>query len=341
MRRDRALIESPAMPFRFLRTVLLGATLLLGAGGVARAAQEARAEPKIRVGILLFDGVEIIDFGAPYEVFGTAGFGVETLSPDGKPVTTAMGLRVTPDRSFAQAPAYDVLLVPGGDVGEASRDARILDFIRARKGNAKAVLSVCTGATILAASGLLDGLSATTFKPRIDELAKAFPKVRVVRDVRWADNGIVITSAGLASGIDAALHVVARLRGVEVARSTAVHLEYDWKPEGGFVRTLLADRYLPNIDGVHWPADANFEPRYAYGDRDHWRARYATPTKTAPKELLALITAEMGKADGWKDAGGNVWRAQREGRSLRLAFAAGERDPAGKGYLLDVTLDAE
>jgi putative intracellular protease/amidase len=327
--------------FRFLRAVLLGATLLLAAGTSARAAHEAHAEPKIRVGIVLFDGVEIIDFGAPYEVFGTAGFGVETLSSDGKPVTTAMGLKVTPDRSFAQAPVYDVLLVPGGDVGEASRDARILDFLRARAKDAKAVLSVCTGASILGASGLLDGLKATTFKPRIDQLAKAFPKVQVVRDVRWVDNGVVITSAGLASGIDAALHVVARLRGVEVARSTAVHLEYDWKPEGGFVRTLLADRYLPNIDGVRWPADAKFESRYAYGDRDHWRARYATATRTPPQALLALIAAEMGKAEGWKDAGGGVWRAQREGRSLRLAFAAGERDPAGKGYLLDITLDAQ
>lgn len=329
------------MPFRFLRTVLLGATLLLGAAGPARAAHEAHAEPKIRVGIVLFDGVEIIDFGAPYEVFGTAGFGVETLSPDGKPVTTAMGLKVTPDRSFAQAPSYDVLLVPGGDVGEASRDARILDFLRTRAKNAKAVLSVCTGASILGASGLLDGLKATTFKPRIDELAKDFPKVQVVRDVRWVDNGVVITSAGLASGIDAALHVVARLRGVEVARSTAVHLEYDWKPEGGFVRTLLADRYLPNLDGIRWPADAKFQQRYAYGDRDHWRARYVTTTATRPQELLALIAAEMGKAEGWKDVGGGVWSARREGRPLRLAFAAGERDPAGKGYLLDVALDAQ
>lgn len=330
------------MPFRSLRAVLLGAILWLSAGTCARAAHEAHSEPKIRVGIVLFDGVEIIDFGAPYEVFGTAGFGVDTLSPDGKPVMTAMGLKVTPDRSFAQAPAYDVLLVPGGDVGEARRDARILDFVRARSKDARAVLSVCTGASILGASGLLDGLKATTFKPRIDDLAKDYPKVNVVRDVRWVDNGVVITSAGLASGIDAALHVVARLRGVEVARSTAVHLEYGWHPEGGFVRTLLADRYLPDLDGVRWPADANFRQRYAYGDRDHWRARYLTATAAKPQELLALIAAEMDKAGGWKkDADAPVWLAEREGRRLRLAFAAGERDPAGKGYAVDVALDAQ
>lgn len=329
------------MSLHRLFAVLFGATFLLSAGVSARAAHEAHSEPKIRVGIILFDGVEIIDFGAPYEVFGNAGFGVETLSPDGKPVTTAMGLKVTPDRAFAQAPAYDVLLVPGGDVGEARRDTRILDFLRTRSKDAKAVLSVCTGASILGATGLLDGLKATTFKPRIDDLAKDYPKVNVVRDVRWVDNGVMITSAGLASGIDAALHVVARLRGLEIARSTAVHLEYDWNPQGGFVRTLLADRYLPNLDAIQWPADANFDQRYAYGDREHWRARYVTPTKAKPQELLALIAAGMDKAGGWKkEAEASTWTAQREGRQVRLAFAAGERDAAGKGYVVDVTLDA-
>lgn len=327
---------------RSLYALLLGASFLISSSGSAEAASEARAEPKIRVGIVLFDGVEIIDFGGPYEVFGAAGFGVDTLSPDGKPVTTAMGLKVTPDYAFAQAPAFDVLLVPGGDVGDARRDARILEFIRARSKGAKAVLSVCTGASILGAAGLLDGLKATTFKPRLDALAKDYPKVQVVRDVRWADNGVVITSAGLASGIDAALHVVARLRGVEAARTTAVHLEYDWHPDGGFVRTLLADRYLPDLNRVHWPADAKFEERYAYGDRNGWRARYIVSTTTKPAELLALVATRMGELGGWKkDADGSVWRTEREGRRVRLAFVAGSEAADGKGYALDVTLDAQ
>jgi putative intracellular protease/amidase len=308
----------------------------------ASAAHMGHSEPAIQVGIVLFDGVEIIDFSAPYEVFGTAGFGVTTLSADGKPVTTAMGLKVTPDRAFADAPAYDVLLVPGGDVGDAHKDARILDFIRAQGKGAKTVLSVCTGASILAASGLLDGLKATTFKPSLDSFAKEFQSVHVVRDVRWVDNGAVITSAGLASGIDAALHVVSRLRGVEVARSTAVHLEYDWKPEGGFVRTLLADRYLPSFDGVHWPADASFDQLYAYGDRDSWHARHIAHTTAKPQELRALIEAKMATMDGWKkDAADSAWHAQREGRQLRLVVAVGDPAADGKGYAIDVTLDAK
>ena len=330
------------MSFSRFCAALLSAALMLSTAPCARAAQEAYSEPKIQVGIVLFDGVQIIDFSAPYEVFGAAGFGVTTLSVDGKPVTTAMGLKVTPDLAFAAAPAFDVLLVPGGDVGDARRDARILEFVRARSKGAKAVLSVCTGAAIVAASGVLDGLKATTFKPYLDKFAKDFPKVQVIRDVRWVDNGTVITAAGLASGIDGALHVVARLRGVEVARSTAVHLEYDWKPEGGFVRSLLADRYLPNLNDVRWPADAKFEDRYAYGDRDHWRARFLVRTAMKPKELLAVIAAKMGQAPEWKkDAAGAVWHAQQEGRSLRLAFTTEGDGADGKGYLLDLALDAQ
>src|SRR5690606_10246758 len=117
---------------------------------------------------LLFDGVQIIDFAGPYEVFGQAGFGVTTLSHDGKAVTTAMGLRVTPDAAFDAAPALDVLLVPGGDVQDAERDPKVLAFVRGHARSSRHVLSVCTGSFILAGAGLLDGLRATTFTPRID-----------------------------------------------------------------------------------------------------------------------------------------------------------------------------
>src|SRR5690606_35915218 len=125
------------------------------------------------------------------------------------------GLQVVPDASFESAPPFDVLLVPGGDVGAAERDAKVIAFVQARAGSSRNVLSVCTGAFILAGAGLLDALEATTFTPRIAEFAQRYPAVRVVRDVRWSDTGKIITSAGLSSGIDAALHLVQRLRGVE------------------------------------------------------------------------------------------------------------------------------
>lgn len=308
----------------------------------ARAAHAPHSEPTVTVGILLFDGVEIIDFSAPYEVFGQAGFGVYTVSADGKPVITAMGLKVTPDHAFADAPAADVLLVPGGDVDDASRDAATLDFIRQRTGRARHVLSVCTGAQILAATGLLDGLRATTFHRALDALEHHYPKVDVVRDVRWADNGKLITSAGLSSGTDAALHVVAKLHGEDVARSTALQLEYDWAPEGGFVRTALADRYMPNLAKASWPEDANFHQLLSLGDERQWRSRYRTTTRTSPDDLLALVDAAVAQEAGWspaEPAQPHHWQSTRDGRQIDLQFLTQDADgAAGNGYVLEARL---
>jgi putative intracellular protease/amidase len=289
----------------------------------AFAEHKPMSDPPVRVGIVMFDGVQIIDFEGPYEVFGNAGFGVVTVSPDGKPVTTAMGLKVTPDASFSTAPPFDVLLIPGGDVADAQRDERILNFIRQRSVPAKQVLSVCTGAFILGATGLLDGDKATTFTPRIDELATAFPKIQVIRDVRWADNGKLVTSAGLSSGIDAALHVVAKVRGTDEARTVALRLEYDWKPDGGFVRSRLADRYLSMKllqAGVDWPKDAKFDQYISAGDLDRWEMHFHVQTATAATELLERLDAGIRKTGLWKAAGEHRWSSRQEGRDVSLSF---------------------
>jgi putative intracellular protease/amidase len=321
------------------RLLLLIATLF---ALPAHAEHETMSDPPIRVGIVMFDGVQIIDFAGPYEVFGTAGFGVVTVSPDGKPVTTAMGLHVTPDASFADAPPFDVLLIPGGDVADAQRDARVLDFIRQRSAPAKQVLSVCTGAFILGATGLLDGDKATTFTPRIDELAKTFPKIQVIRDVRWADNGKLVTAAGLSSGIDAALHVVARLRGTDEARTVALHMEYDWKPDGGFVRSLLADRYLNRKllqGGVDWPKDARFDEYVSAGDRNQWATRYHVRTVTPAADLLDRIDVGARKSGVWKAAGPHRWSSRQENRDITLSFITKPGADASH-YDLEMVLNA-
>ncbi len=288
---------------------------------------EDRAPREVYVGILLFDGVQIIDFAAPYEVFGQAGYRISTVSADGKPVKTWMDLEVVPDLSFANARDFDVILVPGGHVHGAIGDKELQTWVRARSSEADIVLSVCTGSHILAASGLLQNLGATTFHNAFDGLAKMSPSTKVVRDARWVDNGKIITSAGLSSGIDAALHMVERLQGEDRARTVAMTLEYDWDPGQGFVRGTMADRYIPRID-VQWPEGSRFDRTTAYGDRNEWLERYRVDGKAAPSEYLELIKASYGSLPNWK---------VQEADAQRLLLSGTPEDGVKANWHIDVS----
>ena len=206
--------------------------------------------PKARtkVAILVFDGVEIIDFTGPWEVFGAAGFDVYAVAESRAPVTTAMGMTLVPKYSFTDAPAPDVLVVPGGGVRTARDSAATRQWVAETSARAPRTMSVCNGAFILASAGVLDGLTATTTASLIDRLRNEFPKIRVVNDRRFVDNGRIITTAGLSAGIDGALHVVEKILGRGAAEATALSTEYDWRPEAGYARAALADRQLPDVD---------------------------------------------------------------------------------------------
>ena len=322
---------------------LFACLLLAAACAPALAAHAPHSKPEVQVGIVLFEGVQIIDFAGPYEVFGNAGFGVTTVSHDGKPVTTAMGLKVTPDAAFDAAPAFDVLLVPGGDVEDAERDPEVLAFVRKHAQTSRRVLSVCTGSFILAGAGLLDGLKATTFTPRIDQFAKRYPKVDVIKDVRWADNGRIVTSAGLSSGLDAALHVVDSLRGTGQARTVAMRLEYDWKPEGGFVRSRMADRYWPKAleAAVEWPQDMAIRTDISLGDEREWRTVYIITSATPAAELLQRIAKGMQGMPGWSRQPGTYhWTSEQDGRQVGLSFDTTPEAEA-KTYRLELRVDTK
>ena len=280
------------------------------------------------VGILMFDGVQIIDFAAPYEVFGQARFNVYTVSADGEPVTTAMGLSVNVDYGFDDAPAADILLVPGGDVDATRAHAPTLAWLRARSAPAEQVLSVCTGAFILADAGLLDGGRATTFHRSFDYFAQEFPEVALVRDQRWVESGEVVTSAGLASGVDAALHVVATRLGERKARAIALHLEYDWDPDQGFVRGLMADRHLrmPSAP-LQLPDGTDIDTLLAVGDEAMWDVEYRVTSPWSPAQLVAHLT-ELAQADGaltvidTEDPLTTAWHYEMDGEPWTLRFAA-------------------
>jgi putative intracellular protease/amidase len=272
---------------------------LLAAIGLAAPAGAAHVHDgaETTVVILMFDGVQIIDFAAPYEVFGQARFNVFTVSADGEPVTTAMGLSVNVDHDFKTAPAANIVLVPGGDTETVREDEATLAWLRARSDSADQVLSVCTGSFILADAGLLDGGRATTFHGAFDRFEGEYPGVTLLRDQRWVDNGKVVTSAGLASGVDAALHVVAERLGVRKAQSVALHLEYDWSPQQGFIRGLMADRHVRMPEPqLQFPEGTVIETVLQLGDEQRWENEYRVRSSWSPSELVARLT-EAAEAD--------------------------------------------
>ena len=189
---------------------------------------------------MTFDEVEVLDFAGPFEVFSVTGrtretklFNVYTVAEDGRAVAARNGLSVNPARTLADAPAADVVVLPGGwGTRRAMNNPVILDWIKSASARAELVLSVCTGALLLARAGLLDGRPSTTHHSAFDLLAEAAPGTRVVRDRRFVDDGKVVTSGGIAAGIDASLHVVARLLGPDVAVETAEYMEYPWQGGG-------------------------------------------------------------------------------------------------------------
>jgi transcriptional regulator GlxA family with amidase domain/predicted RNA-binding Zn-ribbon protein involved in translation (DUF1610 family) len=190
------------------------------------------ANPKpVSVVILMFDGVEIIDYSGPWEIFGAAGFDVHTVAVRSGPIKTAFGQKVIPDYTLENCPRADILLLPGGDIDRTAHDAQVMQWIRNHSRDSRHVISVCNGAFFLAHAGLLDGLSSTTIRHSLDRLATIAPKTKVVRDRRYVDNGKVITTAGLSAGMDGALHLVAKIEGKETAQSIASGLEYKWNPE--------------------------------------------------------------------------------------------------------------
>lgn len=184
------------------------------------------------VAILLFDRVEIIDFAGPWEVFGGAGYKVFTVAEKLDPVNTVYGQKIVADYAFENSPKADVLLVPGGGVGGAVANAKLITWVQGNAKSSTYVMSVCTGAFILAKADLLNGLTATTVRGGIDRLATAFPNIKVVYDKRYVDNGKIITTAGLSSGIDGAFYLVSKISGKGQAQQTALGLEYRWDPDG-------------------------------------------------------------------------------------------------------------
>ncbi|NMO22877.1 DJ-1/PfpI family protein [Pyxidicoccus fallax] len=193
-----------------------------------------------RIGIVLFDGAEELDYAGPWEVFAAAAYlrpelsiDVKTFAHDGKPIRSAKGLRVLPDGALTDAPRLDVLLAPGGEGRKREmHDERMLAWLRAKGAEAKWVTSVCTGAFLLQAAGLCTGRRVTTHWSAIHELRER-GNVTVLDDIRYVRDGNVVTAAGVSAGIDMALWLVGQLWDPAFARQVQRYIQYEPAPPYG------------------------------------------------------------------------------------------------------------
>jgi putative intracellular protease/amidase/YHS domain-containing protein len=188
------------------------------------------AQGSIPVAFVISDGAVIIDFCGPWEVFQDAdipgrkddAFHLYTVAETARPVTASGGMRIIPDYTFETAPAPKLVVIPA----QNGASPAMFEWIRKSAKSADVTMSVCTGAFVLAKTGLLSGKAATTIHHAYSDLAMQFPDIQVKRGARFVDEGNIASSGGLSSGIDLALHVVERYYGREVSERTAYLMEY-------------------------------------------------------------------------------------------------------------------
>lgn len=204
------------------------------------------ASGKKKVAIVVHEGVEMLDFAGPAEVFASvhlrpAGMMYEVwlVAPSkGEVHTQHIGGSIQALHSIDDCPQPDIVLVPGGQTNRLLDDPRFMAWFAGAAEHAQHVVSVCTGAFVLAKAGVLDGKEATTHHSAWKELATGYPKVKVVEGVRFVDNGRVVTAGGVSAGIDAALRIVEQDFGKDAAADVARYIEHSWPPPTEEVRVV-------------------------------------------------------------------------------------------------------
>jgi transcriptional regulator GlxA family with amidase domain len=201
------------------------------------------SNPK-KVAIFLYKGAEILDLAGPSEVFAASGFDTYTISVDGNEILSQGFITIKPQYSLENAPIPDIVVFPGGGATAPANDPRVMQWVKKLHDRGSILMSVCTGAQILAKAGYLDNKNITTWHGYIKDLQKLVPTAVVLGNTRFVDNGNIITTAGVSAGIDGALYLVSRLNGMEAAKQTAYYMEYDkWDPRAGRVDVKMEGVY--------------------------------------------------------------------------------------------------
>ncbi|MBX7151906.1 DJ-1/PfpI family protein [bacterium] len=317
---------------------------------------QSNTKQPLNAAILLFDGVQIIDYTGPYELLGGARFNVYTVA-EKRTITTAFGMSVNPTYILGNEPKPDILVIPGGGnitpgaqgegVGAQLENITVIDWIKKRAKESQYVMSVCNGAFLLAKAGLLEGLRSTTTSFFIKDLKSFSPNTIPVWDERVVDNGKILTTAGLSAGMDGALHLIGKILGKAEAQGVALGIEYNWQPESGYARAALADTKLPGaIYEVFYSANARLVT--IDGDKRQWNEVWLIPSTKPAKQVLDEINKKWAADQSWNlvtskdnansksewklaDKNGVYWRATVEVKStgtnqLNIAFEINKTD---------------
>lgn len=293
-------------------------------------------EDRPNVAILVYDGVQVIDHAVPFEVFGQFSLNnVYLVAADRDPISTYMGMQVVPNYSFADAPMPDVLVLPGGDAGEAQSNQDIVAWVDRIADEAEHVLTICTGIFFLAENNILSGKQITTWYDRQEELQRMVPEAEVVSDRVVVESGKLVSSAGL--GVDGALRVLTHLHGKAWTEVVRLNMEHQPIPDEHHVpRAELADMKLPGAVYSAFPwRDAELL-RYE-GDRDHWNMDWRFNSGEPLDSLIEQFRGALDSEDNWnivsdetsRDGWASQWTIEGTGESgwwskIRLRRQAGQ-----------------
>ena len=313
MNRRQLILRSTAFGLSPLAATLgSGAAALAAAASPSGAALPVPSTGPIPVAFLLSDGAVVIDFCGPWQVFesvSTAGrqhgaFQPYTVAETTEPITASSGMKIVPSFTFRNAPAPKVVVIPAQNgAGDAA-----LDWIRRVTQQTDVTMSVCTGAYVLARTGLLSGQSATTHHGAYADFAMTFPDVRLVRGARFVEAGNLATAGGLSSGIDLSLRVVERYFGRNAAAETAYYMEYQgagWMdPDSN--HTYRARRASNNGHPVCPVCDMEVDPasapRTVYHDRTYYFCMPAHKMlfDKAPRQFLDASDPPAATRSPWR-----------------------------------------
>ncbi len=279
---------------------------------------------KKRIAFYLQSGVEILDFAGPMEVFAYAGYEVFTVSKTKEPITSQGILKIIPDYDINDAPEAGILAFFGGNSSAASKNTAVINWVKSQQ-NIEYHFSVCTGAFVLAEAGILDGKTATTFHNALDNLEQNYPKIKVLKDARYVDNGKVITTAGISAGIDGALHLVAKLNGLNAARRVAYYMEYDkWTPGEG----IILSEYNPYTHIVNTKTLIEYTGNYEMSNGQ----KVVLKINEKEKSLYALVNGikyplYYTNKDSFEDVSQNIITFDRSSNNEIVSFkSSGDKD---------------